>query len=110
MAKRTVTARMQEMTAALVACLLLAGCGGGDEASAPPTAGAAPAPTPSTPPVAAAAPIGQWRELILNNDGSINAAEYRRVANAFNTPEIVNYRLGPTATDFGTAAETSTVF
>lgn len=108
----------------LASALLLAGCSGsgiGDAmvaliASPPVTTPApapapAPTPTPSPPPAAisvAAAPIGNWRELILNNDGTINQAEYRRVAISYNAPEIMDYRLGPTAGDFGNANNTAT--
>lgn len=48
--------------------------------------------------------IGSWRELILNPDGSINPAEYFRVAMNYNTAAILDYRLGPTAADFGNTA------
>ena len=51
--------------------------------------------------------VGAWRELIRNIDGTINLNEYRRVANHYNTPEIMNYRLGPTAVDFGNASNTA---
>ncbi len=44
--------------------------------------------------------IGQWRDLILTSDGAINPTEYVRVANNYNTSEIIDYRLGPTAADF----------
>ena len=51
--------------------------------------------------------IGSWRELVVNGDGSINRAEYVRVANNYNTAEIMDYRLGPTAADFGNAQNTA---
>lgn len=89
------------------ALLLLAGCGGGDDGSTPPATGGAPTPTPTSPVVAGDRQIGQWRELILNNDGTINRSEYIRVANNYNTPEVMNYRLGPTAADFGNATNTA---
>jgi hypothetical protein len=44
--------------------------------------------------------IGQWRERILTSDGAINPSEYIQVANNYNTSEIIDYRLGPTASDF----------
>lgn len=96
------------LAAACALAVLVAGCGGGDGSSAPPATGAAPTPTPSPSPAALGdRQIGQWRELILNNDGSINRGEYIRVANNYNTPEIMNYRLGPTAADFGNTANTA---
>jgi len=96
------------LAAACALAVLVAGCGGGDGSSAPPATGAAPAPAPSPSPAALGdRQIGQWRELILNNDGSINRGEYIRVANNYNTPEIMNYRLGPTAADFGNTANTA---
>lgn len=54
--------------------------------------------------------IGQWRERILNADGTINTAQYEYVANNYNKEEILNYRLGPSAVDAGTPAETQTVY
>ena len=95
MTKGTVAARMQGMTAALAASLLLAGCGGGDGSGAPPATGGTPTPTPTAAPpaiVGGERQIGQWRELIIGNDGAINRSEYIRVANNYNTPEIMDYR------------------
>lgn len=106
-------AHARRLMTALAACLLLAGCGGGDGGSAPPATGGTPTPTPTpspTPPPAAVLgdrQIGQWRELILNNDGTINRSEYVRVANNYNTPAIMDYRLGPTAADFGNATNSA---
>jgi hypothetical protein len=62
---------------------MLTACGG-DESAAPPAVIIAPTPTPTPPPTGGLGQtqIGQWRELILNNDGTINATEYRRVAGA----------------------------
>ncbi len=54
--------------------------------------------------------IGSWRERILNSDGTINTAQYEYVANNYNKEEILNYRLGPSAVDVGTPAETQTVY
>ena len=51
--------------------------------------------------------IGNWRELIVNANGSINQAEYRRVAASYNTTDIIDYRLGPKAADFGNATNTA---
>lgn len=105
--------RLRRMATVLCACLFLAGCGGGDEAGAPPATGAAPTPTPTptaTPIALGDRQIGQWRELILNNDGALNQSEYARVAANYHTEEINNYRLGPTAPDYGTAATSETVY
>lgn len=46
-----------------------------------------------------------WRERILNTDGTINAAEYRYVANNINTDAIIDYRLGPKYANFNHAGE-----
>lgn len=103
-------ARSRSLMPALAACLLLVGCGGGDESSTPPATGAAPTPTPtstSSPVALGDRQIGQWRELIIGNDGAINRSEYIRVANNYNTPEIMDYRLGPTAADFGNATNSA---
>jgi hypothetical protein len=54
--------------------------------------------------------IGNWRELILNPDGTINQSEYARVAANYHKEEMVNYRLGPSAVDFGAAATSETVY
>lgn len=102
----------RSMAAALAASMLLASCGGGDESGAPPATGASPTPTPTPSPSPAPVAlgdrqIGQWRELIINNNGTINQSEYRRVANNYNSAEIMDYRLGPTAADFGNATNTA---
>jgi len=113
----------------LVPLVLLGGCSGsaptmsgmiaaitGMPAPAPapaptptPTPSPTPSPAPAPPPAVSQSPIqiGSWRELILNANGSINQAEYRRVAANYNTPEIMDYRLGPTAADFGNATNTA---
>jgi len=117
---------MQPISRAIVLSLALgalaatlSGCGAGsvDDGSgaSPPPAASAPPPSAPPPPPAPIPPagtagrlqIGNWRELILNADGTINAAEYRRVAEAYNTEEMLNYRLGPTYADvFPNATET----
>jgi len=97
----------RHLGAAIAMSIGLSACGGGEEASAPPATGGtpSPSPTPTPPPVALGdRQIGQWRELIIDNDGTLIAAEYRRIAAHYNTPEIMDYRLGPTAADFGNAA------
>lgn len=52
--------------------------------------------------------IGNWSERILNPDGTINRAQYVDVAKRYNDPEIMGYRLGPAAADFGNAANNAT--
>lgn len=109
--------RLTRLLSSGAAVLLLAGCGGGGESSsgggqisvAPPPPATTPPPTPTPPPTGGQGPtqIGQWSELIVNGDGSINQAEYRRVANNYNSPEIMDYRLGPTAADFGNDTNTA---
>ena len=47
-----------------------------------------------------------WRERILNSNGTINAAEYRFVANNANTAAMIDYQLGPKYADFSHAGET----
>jgi len=64
---------------------------------------ASPTPTATTPLIGDARKgirIGNWRELLIKADGTIDAAEYRRVAANYNSAEIMDYRLGPTAADF----------
>lgn len=51
--------------------------------------------------------IGNWSELILAADGSIDPIQYRKVAARYNAPDIMDYRLGPTAADFGNPANTA---
>lgn len=107
------TRHPRRLMTALATCLLLAGCGGGDGSGAPPATGGAPTPTPTAAPpaiVGGERQVGQWRELILNNDGTINWSEYARVANAYHTAEMVSYRLGPRATDYNEAPTTATIY
>ncbi|MDX2210750.1 MAG: hypothetical protein SFV20_10385 [Sphingopyxis sp.] len=99
---------------------MLSGCGGGGGGGdgeavvalpTPPPTSTAPTPAPTPAPTSASvAPIGSWRELVLNNDGTINQSEYARVAANYHNEEMVNYRLGPSAVDYGTPAATETVF
>lgn len=94
---------------ALLACLSVAACGpddgtptGAGGASAG-SGGTSAAPPPSGTPVSTLGErqVGQWRELILNADGTINWSEYARVAGNYHTAEMVSYRLGPSAVDYG---------
>ena len=97
-----------------ILALGLTACGGGDgsagggviDVGQPPVT--TPTPTP-TPPGGGqtGTQIGNWRELVVNADGSINRSEYVRVANNYNTAEIMDYRLGPTAADFGNPNNTA---
>ncbi|PPD16504.1 MAG: hypothetical protein CTY25_00720, partial [Methylobacterium sp.] len=65
--------------------------------------------TPPPPPVVAPVvkQIGQWKELVADVNGKIIESEYKRVAANYNAPEIVDYRLGPKAADFGNATNTA---
>lgn len=89
-------------------CAAVAGCNpGGDGTAAVGVVSvqpaASPTPTATSPLVGDARKsirIGNWRELLIKADGTIDAAEYRRVAANYNSPEIMDYRLGPTAADF----------
>lgn len=93
---------------ALVLCVTLGACGSGNDlaaalglATTQPTA--SPTPTATTPLIGDARKrirIGKWEELLIKADGTIDAAEYRRVANNYNSAEMMDYRLGPTAVDF----------
>lgn len=56
-----------------------------------------------------ARPQTAWRERILNPNGTINFAQYAAVARNYHTAEMVNYRLGPSAVDYGTPAATKVV-
>lgn len=100
---------------ALGVLALLGGCTAGDIGSGPSTTnGSSPPapPPPATPPAVPPAPpvppptgtsgqlrVGSWRELIVNSDGTLNTAEYDRVAANYNSEEMLNYRLGPTYAD-----------
>jgi len=89
-------------------CAALGGCSPGSDLAA--ALGlvatqpiASPTPTATTPLIGDARKgirIGNWRELLIKPDGTIDAAEYRRVAANYNSAEIMDYRLGPTAADF----------
>jgi len=98
-----------------ILALGLTACGGGDgsagggviDVAPPPVITPTPTPTPPGGGQTGTQQIGNWRELIVNADGSINRSEYVRVANNYNAPEIMDYRLGPTAADFGNAQNTA---
>lgn len=99
----------------MILVLSLAACGGGEGGSAggaidvapPPVTTPTPTPTPPGGGQTGTQQIGNWRELVVNADGSINRSEYVRVANNYNTPEIMDYRLGPTAADFNNPNNTA---
>src|SRR5690349_14795905 len=44
--------------------------------------------------------VGGWHERILAPDGTLDWEAYARVADAYNTEEILQYRLGPRARDY----------
>lgn len=95
---------------AMAALALTTGCSGGGSSggTATLTTGSSPTPSPSptpTPGTSGIPQIGQWRERILNNDGSINQTEYRAVAASYNSAEIIDYRNGPKYADFNHAGE-----
>lgn len=100
----------------MMLALGLVGCGGGGgggggviDIAPPPVTTPTPTPTP-TPPgggQTGTQQVGSWRELVVNGNGTINEAEYRRVASNYNSAEIMDYRLGPTAADFNNAANTA---
>lgn len=54
--------------------------------------------------------IGQWRERILNSDGTINWTEYSNVAATYHTAQTLDYRMGPSAQDYGVAPTSTTVY
>jgi hypothetical protein len=99
---------VQRMATALAAGLLLASCGSDETA---PALGKADVTGQSRViGKGGSAPlrkIGKWRELILNADGTINRANYVAVAKRYNERDIMDYRLGPTAADFGNATNTA---
>lgn len=96
------------VAAVLLGSAMLAGCGGDEIA---PVAGLAKGieqrPLPGKGGLAPVRRIGNWRELILNADGSLNRASYVAVAKRYNAPDVMDYRLGPTAADFGNASNTA---
>ena len=106
--------RPRRLTSALALAVLLASCGGDELGNG--SVAVADAPTLASLPGAteglnAASALGQqqigkWRELIINTDGTLNARRYRTVAASYNSPGMMNYRLGPTAADFGSAKNT----
>ncbi len=46
-----------------------------------------------------------WVEKILNSDGTINWTEYTNVANNYDRPDIIDYRLGPSYTFYHSTPE-----
>ncbi len=101
---------------AIASMLALTGCGGGDRSGA--ALVLLPTSTDTTgqsriigkPVARGAMQVGSWSERILNADGSINLEAYRTVAKNYNAPEMVNYRMGPTAVDYGSAPDTQTIY
>lgn len=53
--------------------------------------------------------VGNWSEMILADDGSLDADAYEAVAEAYDAPDIVDYRLGPRASDYGTPTTAPTL-
>lgn len=104
---------------ALVLCVALAGCKSGGSVTATLAAlglvESSPQPTPTaTSPLIGDARkhrnIGGWRELLIGSNGQIDAKAYRRIAANYNSAEMLAYRLGPSAVDYGTAPSTQTVY
>jgi hypothetical protein len=54
--------------------------------------------------------VGSWRERILRADGSLNPEEYVRIANSYNTGDILDYRLGPDAADYANVSAPPTLW
>jgi len=114
--RRNISARLLGC-AALSCALLLAGCQAGGETAADgtpvgsvpsfPPAPPPPPPPPAPPGATGARQIGAWQERILASNGSINEDEYRAVASSYNTEATLQYRLGPTAADFGSPTNTA---
>ena len=92
------------LTAMFLCAAALTGCGeGGAPSSAVSTVAGAATPTATTPLIGDARKgirIGNWRERLIKVDGTLDTAEYVRIANSYNSPETMDYRLGPTAADF----------
>lgn len=57
-------------------------------------------PTATTPILGKQLRIGNWRELLLAPDGTLDHAAYVRIAKNYNSAEMMDYRLGPSAADF----------
>ncbi len=66
-------------------------------------------PAPALPPPPAAPPIGDWSEPVLGPDGAVDPAAYEAVAAAYDRPATVDARLGPSADDYGAAADAPTL-
>lgn len=103
------------LTSALAMGLLLASCGSDETGTSSiaiadaPAFAALPGSTEglgSTAATLGQQVIGTWRERIVSADGTLNAAEYRRIAASYNTASTMNYRLGPKASDFGNTTRT----
>jgi len=53
--------------------------------------------------------VGGWRERILKQDGTVDPVEYALVGSRYHTAEMLRYRLGPSAADYGEPLPAATV-
>lgn len=60
--------------------------------------------TPPTTQIAMVSP-SEWKEKILNSDGTINWTEYTNVAKRYDRPDIIDYRFGPDYTFYHPSPE-----
>ncbi|MCU0674263.1 MAG: hypothetical protein MUE69_15870, partial [Myxococcota bacterium] len=44
--------------------------------------------------------IGDWREEVLGSDGEIDWAAWEDLARRYHEPDVIAWRLGPSASDF----------
>ncbi|MBY0583183.1 MAG: hypothetical protein K2P68_09745 [Sphingomonas sp.] len=109
--------RQAKLFLPLMSMAMLSGCGGSSAGESIISAitsviggTSTPSPTPTPTPGSAQTSASVFRDRIVNADGTMNWSEYEYVANNYNKEEIINYRLGPSAVDAGTPAETQTVY